>query len=274
MKTISIILLYASLVIMSSTRAQENDNKIYFGSVAMDIPVIMHRRLSPLTQYLSEQIKQPVSLRLSPNMDTAISQIVANQVQIAYLTPVAYIRAHEKGDADILVKTITNNRSYFKLMIVVKENSPIKNVEDLAGKHFAFGDQAALLQRAVVSSAIPLNELGGYKFIGHYDNIVRGVLNDDFDAGILKDTKALAWENKGIRIIYSSPELPPYNIATSSKLDPAIKQKLLDALLRLDINNAKHQAVIKALSNRYNGFTVSNDREYDVIRKLIAPFRN
>lgn len=76
-------------------------------------------------------------------------------------------------------------------MIVVREDSPANRIEDLKGARFAFGDRAALLQRAVVVGAgVSLESLGEYRFLGHYDTIVRGILNGDFDAGILKDTMA------------------------------------------------------------------------------------
>ena len=269
-KLILINLLTLSVVI---TTTQTYASELKFGSVAMDIPAIMHRRLTPLTEYLSQSINQPVSLQLSPNMASAINQVATNSVDLAYLTPVAYIKAHQKGKADILVKTVTNNKASFQLMIVVRKDSPIKTIADLEGSEFAFGDKAALLQRAVVVGAgIPLNKLGSYKFIGHYDNIARGVEVGDFDAGILKDTKAYKWESKGLRILYSSPALPPYNITVSSKLDSPTREKLKNAFLALDDSNPRHQAIIKALSKKYNGFTEAKDADYDVVRKLIKPF--
>jgi len=273
MKFISIVFLSFIFITSSSLNCHAKDETLYFGSVAMDIPAIMHRRLSPLVAYLSTQLRQPVSLLLSPNMGVAINKVAMNQVQIAYLTPVAYIKAHEKGAAEILVKTVTNFKDSFQLMIVVKDESKINTVGDLKGRSFAFGDKAALLQRAVVVSAgIQLEQLGRFNFIGHYDNIVRGVLNGDFDAGILKDTKAFSWKGKGIRIIHTSPRLPPYNITVSSKIDPVLKQKLKSALLRLDIRNETHKKIIQSLSTKYSGFKASSDSEYDVVRKLIAPF--
>jgi len=244
-----------------------------FGSVAMDIPAIMHRKLTPLTEYLSQAIQRPVALKLSPNMASAINEVASNNVDLAYLTPVAYIKAHKQGDSDILVKTVTNNKASFQLMIVVRKDSPIKTVAELAGKNFAFGDKAALLQRAVVVGAgMPLEKLGSYKFIGHYDNIARGVQVGDFDAGILKDTKAFKWESKGLRILHSSPALPPYNITVSSKMDKATRKKLADAFLALDDSNPRHRSIIKALSKKYNGFAPAKDADYDVVRELIAPF--
>ena len=158
-------------------------------------------------------------------------------------------------------------------MIVVREDSPIKTVEQLAGKSFAFGDKRALLQRAaVVGAGMPLENLGEYNFIGHYDNIVRAVMSGDFDAGILKDTMAYKWESKGIRILYRTPDLPPYNITASKNVDKKLLKQLQQAFLSLDGTNPNHLAVIKAVDKKYNGFAPTSDKEYDVVRELIKPF--
>ncbi len=274
--TNSLVLLsviFATISGLSNAVAKPAEKEIRFGSVAMDIPAVMQKRLLPLTRYLSAQLDQPVVLKLSPNMPTAIKEVSSGSVEISYLTPVAYIRSHQKGNTQLIAKTVTNNKASFKLMIVVREDSPIKTVEDLAGKSFAFGDKAALLQRAaVVGANMPLEKLGNYQFIGHYDNIVRAVLNKDFDAGILKDTMAYKWQGKGIRILYETPDLPPYNIAASKNVDQVTLKKLQNAFLNLDTKNPEHLEIIKALDKKYSGFAPTNDQEYDVVRKLIKPF--
>ena len=247
---------------------------IRFGSVAMDTPAVMDKRLSPLTKYLSDTLGRNVVLKLSPNMPAAIKDVSNKKVELAYLTPVAYIKSHQKGGTRLVVKTVTNNKASFQLMIVVREDSGINSVEELKGNRFAFGDKAALLQRAaVVGSGLKLEDFEKYDFLGHYDNIARGVLNKDYTAGILKDTKAFKWEGKGLKIIYKSPHLPPYNIAVSSKVDDALLAKLKSAFLNLDVKNPQHRKVIKALSKKYDGFAPTSDEEYDVIRELVKPFK-
>jgi len=248
---------------------------IRFGSVAMDIPAVMHRRLTPLTHYLSEALGRPVTLKLAEDMPGAIRDVADGKVDLAYLTPVAYLKAHAMGGARLVVKTITESKGSFKLMIVVRSDSPIRTVADLQGKKFAFGDRAALLQRAVVvGSGIKLSQLGSYDFLGHYDNIVRAVMHREYEAGILKDTMAYKWENKGIRVLYASEDLPPYNIAANGNISDKLLQRLKKAFLDLDPNNPEHMKIIKTLDKNYDGFAATSDHEYDVVRKLIAPFNH
>ncbi len=249
------------------------EEEMVFGSVAMDIPAVMHKRLKPLTKYLSKKLDKDVVLKLSPNMGAAINEAAKGSVDISYLTPVAYLRAHDKGNAQLIAKTVTKGKASFKLMIVVKQNSPIKSVSDLEGKTFAFGDEKALLQRAaVVGAGINMNQFKEYRFIGHYDNIARAVMNNDFDAGILKDTMAYKWEGKGLRILHASPDLPPYNIVASKNVSKKDLNKLKKIFLSLDKNNPDELKVIKAVDKKYDGFAATSDAEYDIVRKLVKPF--
>ncbi len=272
-----VVALCAVLLTPLATTAHEPTTPapIRFGSVAMDVPVEMERRLAPLTEYLSRTLRRPVVLILSPDMPSAIRQVAQGGVDIAYLTPIAYTDSRRQAPTRLIARTVTNGKPDFRLMIVVRKDSAIHRVADLAGKSFAFGDHAALLQRAVVVGAgIPLQKLGEYEFLGHYDNIARGVLSGDFDAGILKDTSAYEWETKGLRILYTSPALPPYNITARAGLEPAVEQALQRALLALDPHRPEDRRVIQALDPAYDGFAPVTDRDYDVVRRLIKPFQN
>lgn len=264
------VLLPLSAAVLAGVPAEAD---IRLGSVAMDIPAEMYRRLTPLTKHLSDSLKRPVTLKLSPSMSAAIDEVSNGSVDLAYLTPVAYLNAHAKGNVQLVAKTLTNKQASFQLMVVVRDDSPIRRIQDLKGKTFAFGDKAAILQRAVVVGAgMPLENLGEYKFIGHYDNIAKGVANGDFDAGILKDTTASDWQQRGLRVLHSSPPLPPYNIVASSKLDAKLLKQIRQAFLDLDIKNPAHKKVIQALDDEYDGFAPAHDSDYDVVRRLIAPF--
>jgi phosphonate transport system substrate-binding protein len=272
-KLIGLLFIASAFLFTTTNSFGKEKGELLFGSVAMDIPAAMHKRLKPLTQYLSKELGQPVLLKLSPNMGAAIKEVADKKVTLAYLTPVAYLKAHKKGGAKIVAKTVTKGKASFQLMIVVREDSPIKTVADLKGKTFAFGDEKALLQRAaVVGAGVKMEDFSSYKFIGHYDNIARGVKNGDFDAGILKDTKAFKWEGKGLRILAASPDLPPYNIAANGDVSDELLAKLKKAFLKLDPKNPDHLKVIKAVAKKYTGFAATNDAEYDVVRKLIKPF--
>lgn len=273
MKHRLIVLALCALCLPAAPRAAEPE-ELHLGSVAMDVPAEMVRRMKPLTDYLSRRTGLRVTFRASPNLGSAVEDLGRGATQIAYLTPVAYIEARSKYNVRPLVAPLTHGRSTFTLVIAVRRDSTLTQPADLRGKRFAFGDPQALLQRAVVvGSGVRLEELGRYEFLRHYDNIAKAVLNGDFDAGILKDTIYEEFEPKGLRRIYTSPPLSSYVFAVSDRLAPAVVEKLAAAFLELTPANPEHNAVLKELDRGYDGFVRVEDRQYDPIRKLIAPFQ-
>lgn len=243
-----------------------------FGSGAMDIPAEMARRIVPLTRYLSEALDRPVVPQLSRNMQHTIDQLGASEVDLAFLTPVAYVRAQERG-ARIIAQPTTQGRKTFHLMVMTRDSGAIRSVADLGGKRFAFGDPAALLQYTTMRRArLPFQELSEIQYLRYHDVVARAVAQGDVDAGIMRESTALAWRGRGLRAIYTSPPLPSYAIAASGRLDAALFERIRDAILGLDANNPAHRAVIRALDPVYDGLVPGNDRDYDIVRDYIGRY--
>lgn len=254
-----------------SAHAQE----ITIGAVAMDTPIEMIRRMTPLADYVAKQTGYTIRFRPSPNMDTAVKDLGNNTVQISYMTPIAYIMAHEQFQAVPLVTPLTHGKNTFNLLVVVQRQSPYKTLEDLKGKRFAFGDPKAYLQPAVLFDAgIRKQDFSEVAYLKHYDNIAKAVLLDDFDAGIMKDTVYEKFAAQGLRVVYTSPPLSSYVFAVGGNLDVRIKEKLKQALLSLNKPTPEAQAVLKTLDQGYDGFQATSDKDYDRERAMIERLKN
>jgi len=244
--------------------------ELQLGSVAMDVPAEMVKRLTPLTAYLSKKTGMTVNFHASPNLDTAVEDIGKNITQIAYLTPAAYLEAREKYAVIPLVNPLSKGKGTFTLVIAVQKDSPIKTMADLKGKKFAFGDKKAKLQPAVVvSSGFKLENFASYDYLNHYDNIAKAVINGDFDAGILKDSVAQSFASE-LRVIHTSPPLPNYIFAVSKDMKPKTIAKLKKAMLELKGDNEEHKAILTGVEKNYDGFEAASDKDFDGIRKVLG----
>ena len=248
-------------------------SQVTMGSVAMDIPVEMIKRMSALTNYLALNTNLNIRFQPSPNLGSAVEDLGTGQTQIAYLTPVAYIEARKKYGVIPLVAPTIQGRPYFSLVIAVKAGSGIGTPAELKGRRFAFGDEKDLLQRAAVESmGVKLTDFSHFAYLKHYDNIAKAVLAGDFDGGILKDSVADDFNNKGIVVIGSTPPLPSYIFAVHPGMPVAVRNKLRDALLALKKTTPQGSATLEAFDNAYDGFVVVDDQAYDPVRKLIQPY--
>lgn len=247
---------------------------VTMGSVAMDIPVEMIRRMSALTNYLALSTDLSVRFRPSPNLGSAVADLGGGQTQIAYLTPVAYIEARRKYGVVPLVAPTTGGRPHFSLVIGVKAGSGIVSPAELKGRRFAFGDEKALLQKAAVESmGLKSRDFAASAYLKHYDNIAKAVLAGDFDGGILKDSVADRFRSRGIMVIASTAPLPSYLFAVHPGMPSAVRNALRDAFLALKRDTPEQAATLEAFDSAYDGFVVVEDQAYDLVRKLIQPYQ-
>lgn len=262
----------ASVLLASSAVCAQD---ITMGAVAMDVPIEMIKRMTPLADYLSKQTGYTVRFRPSPNMDTAVKDLGSNAVQISYMTPIAYVMAREHYQAVPLVRPLTHGKNTFHLLVVVRRDSPYKKLEDLKGKRFAFGDPKAFLQPAVLlDGGMRKQDFSEVAYLKHYDNIAKAVLLNDFDGGIMKDTVYEKFAAQGLRVVHTSPPLSSYVFAVNGKLDAKIQEKLKQALLSLNKVTPETRTILKALDQGYDGLQMVNDKDYDRERTMVERLGN
>lgn len=265
---LALLLLLFFVIDLKAKDKNSAETEIQFGTVAVDIPAVMIKRLTPLTEYLNNKTQFKISIHPSANMSDAILRLGSNQTQIAYLSPAAYVEAYDKYKILPLVSMSDNGQSYFNLVVVTKKNSSIKSIKDLKGKRFAFGDKKAKLQlAAVIDSGLRLTDFQSYEYLNHNDNVVKAVIFEDFDAGILLES--VAKKNQAdLKVIYRSKPFPSHLIAYNKNLSPKIIKKIKDALLALDHKNSKDRALVESLDSSYNGFQITNNKKYNIVREM------
>ena len=241
----------------------------------MDSPVEMINRMTPLAEYLAQKTGYTVQFRPAPNLETAVVDLGEGTVHMAYMTPIAYMMAHDQYQAVPLASPLTYGKSTFNLVVVVRKESNLKNLEDLKGKRFAFGDPKAYLQPAVLLDAgLRKQDFSAVAYLKHYDNIAKAILLDDFDGGIMKDTVYEKFASQGLRVIHVSPPLASYVFVVNGNLPTDVQSKLKRALLSLNSSAPEAKTVLQSLDQGYVGFQSASDKDYDAERILIARLKN
>jgi len=272
--TIASLLLLLAIARPTTLNAQPAAQGYTMGTVATDIPAVMVRRMDPLTQYLAAELGSPIQLRPSPQMSAAIEDFGKGLTQVAYLTPVAYLEARERFGAIAVALPLSDGKPTFRIAIVVRGDSPVKKLADLAGHSFALGDEKSLIQRAILKvGGIKLEQFSRFAYLRHNDNVAKAVLNRDFDAGIIKESLVADYAAQGLRIIHFSPPLPTYVIAVNRAFPAEKIPALREALLGLDAGIKAHRDILMALDPAYTGFVLATNRHFEPAQKLIAPFQ-
>jgi len=129
--------------------------------------------------------------------------------------------------------------SAYHLIVVVKKDSPIKLMKDLAGKRVAqvsaSSNSGNLAPRALFSKE-GVTPDKDYKVLysGKHDNSIAGVASGDYDAAAVADDVLIRMIQRGVvkqdelRVIYKSQPFPAGSLAVAHDLDPTLRKLIED----------------------------------------------
>ncbi len=254
--------------------------QLRFGVYTSDSATEMVQKFRPVLSVLDKTI----SARLGKSVETTlvvastyergVEDLVTGRVDFARTGPASYVMAKEMNDRiEIIAIESKKGSKVFLGVICVHEESAIKNVGELKGESFAFGDARStigrfLAQEMLVEHGIRAADLASFDYLGRHDKVGMAVGRKRYTAGALKEGtfKKLVSAGEPIRVLASFPNVTKPWIARSS-LAPEVFDAIQQALLGM--NDAK---ALKALKK--DGFLPGDDSDYAPIREAIDASRS
>lgn len=233
------------------------------------------RRFSPLAEYLSREVGLPVSIRVQKSYKSHIERTGNDEADIAYVGPVSYVKIVETyGEKPLLARMAVRGEPVFFGMIIVREDSPIRSLEDLSGGSFAFGDPNSTMSHLVPrymleKGGVPVGKLAKHEFLGSHHNVALAVLGGYFDAGGVKEEVYYEYRERGLRMLAKSPPIAEHVFMTRSTLSTAIQESLRKAMLDLH-EDAGGAAILTSLKSDVTALVKVDDGDYDSLRKILA----
>jgi len=244
------------------------------GVVPIESPAVMFKNFSPLAEYLSRKLHRKIDLKVAVDFQGAVRDLEQGITQFTFFTPSTYIEAHERFAAKVLVKALKEGKPFHHAVIITRENSGINSMADIKGRSFAFGDihstSSHIVPRAMLlAEGIDLKDLLYYNYLGHHNDVIKAVMNGDFDAGGVMESMALKHKDSGIKMLRYSEEIAEFNITVSNSLDNDMVSQIKKALLVLNDTDAETRNVLHSINEGYTGFTEAEDRDYDNVRHMM-----
>lgn len=249
--------------------------ELVFGLYTSDKPSTMIRQFRPsltaLEQRLSTMLSEPVIIRthVAKSYEDGLNDLVAGKVDFARFGPASYVLAkRQEPDLSVLAVESKNGIKIFFGVICVREDSDIRDVSQLKGRSFAFGDENStigryLSQLYLLKHGVAAGDLATYDYLGRHDLVGSAVALGRYDAGALmeKTYKELVKSGMPLRIVARFTNVTKPWIARAG-LSERIKTALTRVLLELD-----DPVALNALSK--DGFVEGDDSTYDVIREAM-----
>ena len=247
----------------------------------------LEAKAKPLEKLLSDKLGIPVKVSVSTDYNTIIEAMASKKVDIGFLPPTAYVMAHDKGAANVLLqaqrygvddqtgKPTTELVDFYKSMFIVKKDSKINDIKDLKGKKIAFQDvtssagyvwPAASLMDAGID---PTKDVQGVTVKGH-DQAVISVLNGDVDAAVVfQDARNIVKKDypkvfDDTKVIKFTEKIPNDTISVRSDMNKDWVKKIQDAFVAIGKDEEGHK-IIKDIYS-HEGYTPSNDKVFDIVR--------
>ncbi len=253
-------------------------NELSFGVYTSDNPIIMVNKFKPMLKVLEsaleKKLNKPISIRIlvARTYGEGVDDLINGKVDFARFGPVSYIHAKEaQPGISILAIESKKGKKTFNGIICVAKESPIRNIKELKGKRFAFGNRNStigryLSQLYLLERGIRHDYFGTYVYLGHHNKVGMAVASGKVDAGALKEGtfKSLLKKGKSLRKIAEFPNVTKPWIARQG-LPKAVKTAIREVLLSMNMD--KDSAALKALKK--DGFLPGSDEDYAVIREAI-----
>jgi methyl-accepting chemotaxis protein len=255
--------------------AETEEDVVKFGVLPLDSPAVMYKKFTPLADYLAGKLGKKVELKVAVDFESALKDVGQNIAQLSAMGPATYVEGQKKYGLRVLVGALRNGKPFHHSVIITREDSNIRSMEDLKGKTFAFADIQSstghIIPRAMLKEAgIDLENLRYYQYLGHHDEVARAVLKGDFDAGGVMEATAYKFKSEGLRLLQISDDIPEFNICYNPSIDGKDLAVIKAALLSLKDVDAEGSLILKSIGKECTGFVEAGDSDYDGIRKKMS----
>lgn len=240
----------------------------------------------PLAAALTRETGLHFEVSVPTSYTAVIEAMGAGQVDVAWLATFAYVLAHDRYGAEVILTTVRQGSKTYRSQIVARADSGIRTLQDLRGKKFAFVDSAsasgflypvALLAKNGIDYKTDFAETVN---AGGHDKVIIAVYNRQVDAGATfgnsvetgapTDARTLVASTipdvmeRVVPIAVTDP-IPNDTVSVRRGLDPEVTAQIRSGLLRLSAS-PEGQKLLRDLYN-INGLAEATDADYDSVRE-------
>lgn len=266
-------------VIAASPELEKPGKQIVrFSAITLYHPIVMYQKYQPLMAFLSENTSYQFELKLSQNYNDIIQFLKEDQVQIALLGGVTYLAAKEQFNVVPVLKPLGEDGTpYYRSVFITRAgNDRINGITDLAGKSVAFASRMstsgyiAPLYELYTKGGMTLDDLSKHVNLKYHDAVAREVLRGNFEAGVVINSVASRFSNKGLKVIHISDPIPGLPIVARADAPLEMIQEIKKALLGLDYQNPSHRKILDQWDEEFKyGFAEASVSDYEIIGTMI-----
>ncbi len=261
------------MVLLFSATSYAQKDVINLMLIPLESPSVMYKRFLPLKRYLEKNLQVSIEMKVARRSSEVIKALKDGSADIAYLCPTLYVEAHDTIDIIPLVKLKIHGNSYYRSVILIREDSDIEKTIDLIDGSFVYGRYACpgsgllpeiMLKRIGITEESMLDMAK----LGSDQSAITAVLARMFDATAVADMIARSYIGKGLRPLRYSYYIPQYLFVVRNSLDKTLIERIKKTLM--SINSAPDKlSIIGSIGDGVDGLDLADDHDYDIVRVLM-----
>lgn len=275
MKRVAVLLMLVALALAAPARS---GTALKVGLLPGESAPTVIRLNAALAEHLEEKLGMEIELVVGSDYAATGEALRFGRIDIAYLGPVTYVLQRRRAAIEPFARPSHPHAGpVFEAAIVVRRDSDIDALGDLAGRDVAFGDPAStsgswVPRHRLLDAGLVAGRDYRAHYLGGHDAVALAVLNGRAAAGgiSLPIYERLVREGKidgnALRILERSGPIPEYAWTFRPGLDPGLRQRIRDAFLALDDGEAL--AVFRA-----DRFVPAADSDFDPVREWVDAVR-
>ena len=237
---------------------------------------------------LAEQTGHDVYAFVAGCYGAAVDAMVQDEADIGFLPPATYVLAHDRFGVEAKLVTERRGATTYRGQFIVRQDSGIDDLADLAGKNFAFPDPQS--SSGFLYPAVHISRTQGITyaaffsetvFAGDHNAVVRAVYDGahggtPINGGATYEDarQAVVGEIPDVytatKVIDFTDYIPNDAMSVKPGLDAAVAQAVSDGLLEL-AGTEEGQAALQDLTGA-TGLQTTDDSAYAFVRETVAAF--
>ena len=152
-----------------------------------------HKRYRALVDYLSGKLGQPVALATMSSYEGVLQDLAEKKIDGAFLGSLVTVLAMDRLDVELLARGDGKGKDTYSGMLIVRDDSPIRSVEQLAGRSIG------MVRTTTAAHLFPMWLLSRHGllqdaekrivWVGTHDDVAAAVHAGQIDAGAIKDRR-------------------------------------------------------------------------------------
>lgn len=233
--------------------------------------------------YLSRALKLEVKVVRYATNEELSDALAAGQVDLAWITPYAFVRAVEKNAGVTALSKATRKGSlFYRAALIVKKDSPLQALADLKGKRVAWVSKTSTSGYLFARELLSREHLGpdglfaSEAFAGDHAAVCRAVQDGTADVGATyasepgegKDIVPSGCQDVGgeFRVLASTGNLPNEVIAVRDFFPPGRVNDVIAAFGRMD-GSPEGKRALEAF--RVDGWGVAVEGDFAPVLELL-----